>query len=178
MFTCEQCNYSTKVKCNFTKHLNRQVKCCPKTSEKINTDIKNINVEDNNINVDETNINVDDINKNKIKCLKCEKILSKKYFNEHTKLCKGIPKNTCEFCLHRYVCRQSKYQHQKRCKMNPENIPEVLEKPATPSGLQKNNITNDEKEDPRIKHAIKCLMDIIYEDQDKFTLKTVMKINL
>jgi hypothetical protein len=62
MFTCEQCGYSTKVKCNLTKHLNRKTKCGPIDVANVTIGLTNIAVERTNIAVERTNVAVERTN--------------------------------------------------------------------------------------------------------------------
>lgn len=58
-----------------------------------------------------------------VQCIQCEKIVTRRCIQGHLKVCNGVPKNTCEYCLRKFNNRQCKFSHQKICKQNPVNIP-------------------------------------------------------
>jgi hypothetical protein len=63
----------------------------------------------------------DDYNIQKVQCTKCNKIVTRKCFNSHLNVCRGVPKNTCKFCFRSFNKQQGCFKHQKICKSNPDN---------------------------------------------------------
>ena len=141
MFICEKCGYSTKIKCNFTKHQNRKTDCGDKNTQNNNNHTQNNNNHtlnnnnhtlNNNYNIPSNNNNTlnnnnDDINNNNIisytnidtnivKCNLCDKQLTRRSFYGHKSVCKKVPKNTCEYCKVRFSSQQSHSRHRKTCK--------------------------------------------------------------
>ena len=141
MYTCNQCGYNTKIKCNYIRHLNKKIKCdtnvC-KNGNNLGTDGKNLGKSGNKVldvgnDIGHTgdNVEIPSIKNNYIKvhddkwqCVQCDKIMtyrSKKLHFEKT--CrKGIDILQCEFC-HK-LCKNSdtKWRHKKTCKLNPINM--------------------------------------------------------
>ena len=133
MFICEKCGYSTKIKCNFTKHQNRKTDCGDKKSRNnndntINNNDNTTNNNDNNAlnNNNTLNNNNDDENNNDIsyttidtnivQCNLCDRKLTRRSFYGHKSVCKRVPKNTCEYCKVRFSSQQSHSRHRKTCK--------------------------------------------------------------
>ena len=198
MFVCEICGYSTKIKCNLQKHMNRKTKCGPIYASKLNTDVSNINVKASKINdkVSKLNDNATDINGDgyiqvnatNIECNKCKIVITKRAFKKHLVNCKGVPKGCCKHCEKQFKTSQSKYQHQKTCKLNPMNLPPPPPPPpvieqhnhttinnnidnSTTNNIQNNNITlnfgnenvdyllSNAEQDPRVQSALQHLKD-------------------
>ena len=55
-----------------------------------------------------------------IKCTQCDKVVTIKYFCNHLKICRGVPKNTCKFCFRSFNKQQGCSKHQKICRRNPD----------------------------------------------------------
>ena len=135
MYTCNQCGYNTKIKCNYIRHLNKKIKCVTIVDSKhINVDPKSIEVVPKSITIDPSSMdveqrtmniesvdyhNIDDIF---VTCIKCNITLRKKNYKGHSKICKGVPSNYCEFCKQEFKSPSSKSHHKKRCKLNPINM--------------------------------------------------------
>jgi hypothetical protein len=50
------------------------------------------------------------------KCLRCERMISKKHIKKHIEICKGVPRNTCGVCFRIFTTQSSHSRHQKNCK--------------------------------------------------------------
>ena len=141
MYTCIQCGYNTKTKCNYIRHLNKKIKCTKNTTfcdpnNNISTQSHSVAVQSNIIPVQSNIIPVQSnscsiqnncnpytiIDDTRIKCNCCEKILTKIKFNRHKTTCKGVPKNTCIYCKKYFNSQQNHSRHQKICKLNPINM--------------------------------------------------------
>ena len=138
MFTCGRCGYNTLVKCNYTRHMNKKVQCVPVT----NGPVENISAPlQQNIDIMYARESCDTY----VDCNKCEKRLKKTNYKRHLNVCKGVPKNTCRYCLFKFSTQPAHSRHQNRCKSKPINL---QEQPATPSGtsnghIEISNITNN-----------------------------------
>jgi len=202
MYTCEHCEYSTQIKYNYTRHLNKKVKCCKKVAI-----IANICPEYN-----ESFIKIAD---GRWKCVTCTKSIStnskKHHFNVACR--RGLSVLHCMYC--NFLCdnRFSKSRHQKRCKLDPQQSSEPqarssgLTVPANTT-ININNIENviqtqnininitnniaihfgteeldyllENKGDPRIQHAFRNLLDtidLVHFNQDHPDNHTVRKLN-
>jgi len=148
MYHCERCVYSTKIKCNFIKHQNRKVPCRINQENRTqngNPNDSNGNPNDSNGNPNDSNGNPNDSNGNPnnnpvvskvnpierkwididikyVRCVKCDKQLTKRCFKKHLDACRGVPKNTCKFCFRSFNKHQGCSKHQKICKRNPMNM--------------------------------------------------------
>ena len=185
-FVCTQCGYSTDVRCNYTKHLNRKNACGSTT---------NIQIED---------MQSVKINDTRVKCNQCMKELTKCNFARHLKTCKGVPKNTCMHCKRLFNTLSVLCRHKKTCKMNPANMPPPPPPPPPPPepeqyGIQNNynlNVTNNfsfhfnfgeenvgyilDHQDPRYTSLTKSLkdsMDLVHFNEDHPENHTVRKLN-
>ena len=139
MYTCNQCGYNTKIKCNYIRHLNRKIKCVKKDNvgspatihgaprtilespATIHGAPANIHVSPSTIH-ETASSNCDKISDTHVKCKSCEQILIKKNFTRHISRCKGVPKNTCIYCKRVFNFVSNQCKHQKVCKLNPVNM--------------------------------------------------------
>jgi len=198
IFVCAQCGYSTDVKCNYIKHLNRKSKCVSTIDTQY--DIQTI-TETSYRMIDETHV----------QCNQCLKELTKSNFARHLKTCKGVPKNTCMYCKRLFNTPSVLCRHKKTCKMNPVNMPPPPPPPQPePSSEQYNvqnnyinnntnnqnnlNVTNNfnfnfgeenvkyilDHEDPRYASASKSLkdtVDLVHFNENHPENQTVRKLN-
>jgi hypothetical protein len=58
----------------------------------------------------------DSTDNNKVQCEDCKKMVLQKKFERHKKTCKGVPLDTCKYCLKKFDIQQSLSRHQKMCK--------------------------------------------------------------
>ena len=152
MYTCDQCGYNTKIKCNYTRHLNKKFPCVPFVSEKVNQDPEKVNQNSGKVNqisekVTQKSKNVNPLcyeitnNTTHVRCIECDKMLMKRNFKSHLDVCKGVSSTTCEYCFQTFASKQSKYKHRKVCKQREsykhnENTPLSI-------GTQNNNNCNN-----------------------------------
>ena len=140
MYTCNQCGYNTKIKCNYIRHLNRNIKCdtnVAKSTQNAAIDIQKTAIDNQNVYNDNQNAAIDIqktaidnqnvtkyevITDGTVKCKSCTKILTKINFNRHLKVCKQVPKNTCVFCERLFNTSSVLCRHKKTCKLNPINM--------------------------------------------------------
>ena len=146
MYSCDQCGYSTEYKSNYTRHIRRKTGCKPKiTATNVSIADTNVNIADTNVSIAETNVSIAETNvsiadtnvsmadtnvergyivvtaqdsmlKTRVKCLKCEREMSKKYFAKHIATrCKGVPQNTCKICRKQFQSRSVLSRHLKTC---------------------------------------------------------------
>ena len=189
MFICETCGYSTKIKCNLAKHLNRKTKCGP---ENVTFEPENVTFKSENVTFESENVTFNP-----------ENVTSKRY-----RMDKANPL-MCVHCTSLFKHRSNKCRHQKTCKLNPENMPPppppvVVEHHTTinnNNNITNNNIDNsnnvtininnfgDENvdyllshggvDDPRIRSALQHLRDtmlLVYFNQDHPENQTVRKL--
>ena len=108
MFTCKFCNYSTKVKCNYIKHINtskhkkmeEKCKTIETLNEKMNTNEHKMNTNEHSLG---TQMNTD----------------------EHKMNTKS---HKCLFCDSTFNTRASKRRHEKHyCKENPDFVDKIID---------------------------------------------------
>jgi hypothetical protein len=175
MYSCDQCGYSTEYKSNYTRHIRRKTGCGPKIKatnvdiEDTNVDIRgdmadtNVSiagVADTNVSMKDTNVSMKDTNvergyivvtaqdpllKTRVKCLKCEREMSKKHFAKHIATrCKGVPQNTCKICRKQFQSRSVLSRHLKMCRAKHQNNEDSSDLLAiTNTGQLANNINNN-----------------------------------
>lgn len=141
-----------------------------------------------------------------VRCIGCSIRLLKRNYNRHFKICKGIHKDQCVFCLKAFLSRSGKSRHQKTCKKNPTNMPKQLPPHSQSNhiGVQNNYINNNltthnnvtnhfnfnfggenvkyilDNQDPRYASAMKNFkdsVDLVHFNQDHPENQTVRKIN-
>lgn len=98
-YSCQLCNYSSFIKCNYAKHmLSKRHK--------------------NNIILESENI---DTLKNLFICQKCNKQFStKQWYNHHLSRCRGVSSNLeCSKCNKIFNISSSRYKHEKKCSTFP-----------------------------------------------------------
>jgi len=155
LLKCPHCPYTTTIKCNYKRHLNRKISCknIPKSNENAIDTHKNAidthkNAIDINKNAIDINKNAIDINKNaidikttnKLTCNQCGKILSSKQgLKYHTQICKGVDALTCPVCRKSFAHRNYKYAHMKTGKC----IPVQPQASTINNTTNNNNITNN-----------------------------------
>ena len=140
MYTCIQCGYGTKIKCNYIRHLNKKIKCdtnVSKITQNASIDTQNASIDTQNASIDTQKASIDTqkasiinqtlskyevITDNIVKCKACTKILTKNNFNRHLKVCKQVPSNTCVFCEKNFNSSSVLCKHKKTCKLNPVNM--------------------------------------------------------
>jgi hypothetical protein len=98
MYVCKQCNYTTRLPCNWVRHQNRKRPCGSNPP-------------------DEPFKRIDE---KTIQCNACEKMLHTHY-GRHAQRCKGVPLNTCKYCKRHFNAQSTHSQHQTTCKAKPEN---------------------------------------------------------
>jgi hypothetical protein len=111
IYNCSLCLYNTDLKYNFNRHM--------KLKHSINNeDTKNNNKDNKDIIKDIIEVNNEDN-----KCVKCDKILSSKYYlQKHLITCKGVSNPLeCHLCHKIFSDKTSKSHHLKICKKNPSN---------------------------------------------------------
>ena len=55
-------------------------------------------------------------------CVACKRTVIKTNYKRHLPVCKGVPKNTCRYCLFKFSTQPAHSRHQNRCKLNPVNV--------------------------------------------------------
>ena len=128
-YSCDHCPYETDKKANYLRHINRKFRCYHVDPCDLNG-----NPSDSNGNPSDSNGNPCDLNGNPIgaqwididikyvRCVKCEKQVTKRCIKKHLDVCRGVPKNTCKFCFRSFNKHQGCSKHKKICKWNPLNI--------------------------------------------------------
>jgi len=166
---CNLCDIEFSKPYNFRRHLTRiHGFILEDYTEYINENSKNfcINGQDNYINSKNFCINSKD-NQNSIqdtyetiKCSKCNKILSNKYYiKKHEKICKGvIDKFSCKYCNKKFKHEKCRFSHYKTCKKKKEldanaliakdtkNVESQQIAQQTANTINNNNTTNIENQ--------------------------------
>jgi uncharacterized C2H2 Zn-finger protein len=98
IFNCEFCKYQTKRKYDLNRH---QTSLHPKyVMKQIKEDVE---------------IKEEDIEEEIYNCDKCDKnYKTKKYFNNHQKICNGLNVLSCSKCMFIFTSRQAKSNHIKK----------------------------------------------------------------
>ena len=142
MFVCEQCTYSTKIKCNFMRHL----KTCKKRGgndeivpEKVHYSPEKVHYSPEKVHYfqEKANSYPEKVHF-LLQCAKCEKRFSRKdNLTNHENICFGVNHRQCKTCLKLFASAQSKWNHMKNVKCVPPSMRET-----SPSAIINNNITN------------------------------------
>lgn len=112
-------------------------------------------------------VRVDDKN---IQCTRCKSIIVNASRHRHSKTCKGVPKNTCPFCLRCFKTQSVHSRHKKTCKKRPVQQEEKVE-----------NITLDfgkedlSKLEPRLFESFADAIQFVYFNKDYPENQTVRK---
>ena len=157
MFLCENCGYSTKIKCNFIKHQNRKTKCGEKNGSNVCKNGSNVCKNGSNVCKNGSNVcqpgsnvvsNIKDnfvkVDTNRWECKQCSKKISsrsKKIHFEQT--CrKGLSIFQCEYCHLMCASRDSKWRHKKTCTKNSQ-LSSTSSDHMTIHNITTNNITTN-----------------------------------
>jgi hypothetical protein len=109
---CPRCNYTTDCKSNFNRHIYRKIPC---NVLEVYNSIQGIHTNDDT--VDTRFIYVED--SKKYECKRCLVRVGRQKRARHMIICKGVPKNMCDFCRKTFNTPQSKCNHRKTCKARP-----------------------------------------------------------
>ena len=149
MYTCDQCGYNTKIKCNYTRHLNKKVPCgLNKSTGRTNKSTVRTNKSTVCTNKStECTVELTErtefipLNDGRIQCTQCNSKIKPLSKWKHINACKGVPPLTCEYCFVCFETRNQKSRHRKVCKQREsynhnENTPLSI-------GTQNNNNCNN-----------------------------------
>ena len=114
IYNCIDCNFCSNLKANYNRHLKTKkhlnnVKSIANDHNTVNTNVNTVNTNVNTVNKreDTVNTNVNTVNEKEhyhnFSVNTSDSEIYKKTYN-------------CKYCLKYFTSRQSKYQHQKRCK--------------------------------------------------------------
>ena len=152
MFSCNQCGYSTDVKCNWNRHKKRATPCKPPHPLEWNiyhsdicTDVTNqpiVNVTNDEIvtikgTVGESRYSIQE--DGKWLCRVCQKLLFKHNTKRHS--CRGAPALTCKLCGKVFKHRQNLCVHKKICKASTTNVRNNTNSHNTVNNHNSNNTT-------------------------------------
>ena len=167
MYSCDQCGYSTEYKSNYTRHKQRKTGC----GRKMNMQNSVVNLQDSGVCVQDSGVCVQDsgvcvqesaqpdfeaIDESNVVCKSCNKEMTKLNIPRHKKSCKGVPINTCRYCLKIFKSNHHKNNHKRYCKKNPNNTNLTVKNNNDPivhnnqqvatniqNNVNNNNITNN-----------------------------------
>ena len=160
MFTCEECGYLTKFKCNYKRHMSRKSKCSAQNvtieaqnvSRPIRPEAQNVTIEAQNVSRDPKteaqNVtieaqNVDLPSKDTFICDECQKVVLRHNYKRHVRSCKGVRVDQCLFCRKVFSTRSGKSRHQKVCDPTRSNTRTINDTSDTPYPVPTNNIVNN-----------------------------------
>ena len=114
LFTCNHCTYSTKVKSNLTRHLQRLRSCASKTVPIVIAD---------------STQSYTVLDATRIRCNQCNRDMFKKNFKRHALRCKKVAGITCPACLATFKYASGLSQHKKKfckqIKQTTEPVPNI-----------------------------------------------------
>ena len=178
MYSCTECEYSTEIKSNYTRHV--------KNKHRVDSVEDTIQSTKGYIVVDSKNVT----------CTHCHKRLLKSNVSRHLKRCKGVPTNTCVHCNKSFSTRHGKNNHSRTCRqeqkvtVNSHNT--VTNSHNITTHNQTNNITirfgnedllylqSKREIDDRIDMVAQCLsdvLDLVYFNSDHPENQTIRKTN-
>lgn len=200
-YSCDRCGYTTKIKCNYNRHLIRKVPCTRNDDNTNTATVKKHTI----MNDFERSFVKIDVSKT-WRCVHCDKIIQTKSKRHHYEVaCRGgLSIMQCKYCG--YTCKSSvdKCRHQKKCKQKQDceqiNIGQqtsIVNNNNTNSNNTitiNNNTTNNNtivfggenfsklknSDDPRMMQALKNLEDtirLVYFDESLPENQTVRKVN-
>jgi len=141
IFNCEFCKYQTNKKYNLnrhitTKHKEEEIKEEEIKEEDIEEEIKEEDIEEE--------IKEEDIEEEIYNCDKCDKnYKTKKYFNNHQKICNGLNVLSCSKCMFIFTSRQAKSNHIKKNNCIAKSIINIKQQHIT---INNNENDNNNKE--------------------------------
>ena len=200
MYLCEDCGYSTDIKCNYTRHKNKKVRCdVPRTTRSTSS---------NSLPMRAAFTRVGDTSR--WECNECHKVVSKYSKRRHfeTTCRRGLSILQCEYCHVLFETSNQKSRHKRKCTYNPSlSVHPGNENDRRPfgqgnigtfvNGDQHNTITNinnivinfgnedigyllENSVDPRVKIALNNLVDmidIVHFNMDHPENQTIRKLN-
>jgi len=105
-----------------------------------------------------------------VECTLCRKQMTRRSFYGHKKVCKRVPKNTCEYCHMFFRSQQSHSRHRKTCKKRPVQQEEKVENITLDFG--KEDLSNLE---PRLFESFADAIQFVYFNKDYPENQTVRK---
>jgi len=158
IFNCEFCKYQTNKKYNLnrhitTKHKEEEIKEEEIKEEDIEEEIKEEDIEEE---IKEEDIEEEIKEEEEIyNCDKCDKnYKTKKYFNNHQKICNGLNVLSCSKCMFIFTSRFSKSNHIKKNNCIAKSIINIKQQHITI-----NNNDNDNENDNNNKEFIYLLQE-------------------
>jgi hypothetical protein len=125
---CELCKTSFTLRQNLNRHVKKRCKIQNPESVNHNIPAVNHNISAVNHNISAVNHNISAVNHNtslvpigfkvsddKFQCEQCLRIMFRKNINNHRKVCKGCPSNTCRVCGKVFRFQSAVSRHEKRC---------------------------------------------------------------
>ena len=160
-YYCLNCNYKTRRKVDFDRHLRRKFSCNKndKTSNGIDTDAsmssKKEDIDPEKVDVDPEKVDADpekvDADPEKvdglIQCSKCSKLFTRKdHMRVHERKCDGFHKLQCRVCLRMFSSKYGKSQHIKYVKCVPPITQNITNNNITNNNNIDNSITNNHQQ--------------------------------